>query len=87
MYKLMIDENGSFPDDEDPFVFFHQVIKKDALEAAAFDNLSQADFMSMLLKNLELFENSLYCVKAMLRERDFDYFEDAKARTLERLEI
>ena len=23
MYKLMIDQNGTFPDDEDPFVFFH----------------------------------------------------------------
>ena len=43
--------------------------------------------MSMHLKSLELFENSLYSVKAMLREIDFDYFEDAMARALERLEV
>ena len=43
--------------------------------------------MSMHLKNLELLEISLYSVKAMLREIDYDYFEDAKARALERLEI
>ena len=43
--------------------------------------------MSMHLKNLELFENSLYSVKAMLREIDFDYFEDAKEKALARLEI
>ena len=49
--------------------------------------MSQADFMSMHLKNLELLEISLYSVKAMLREIDYDYFEDAKARALERLEI
>ena len=42
--------------------------------------------MSMLLKNLELFERILYQVKSMLRERNFDLFEDAKARTLERLD-
>ena len=40
----------------------------------------------MLLKNLELFERILYQVKSMLRERNFDLFEDAKARTLERLD-
>ena len=43
--------------------------------------------MSMHLKNLELFENSLYSIKAMLREIDYDYFEDAKARALERLVV
>ena len=87
MYKLKVDQNGTFPNDEDPFVFFHQIIKKDALEAAVFDTMSQADFMSMHLKNLELFENSLYSVKAMLREIDFDYFDDAKEKALARLEI
>ena len=85
LYKLMIDQNGNFPTDEDPFIFFYQVIKKDAIEAAAFDNLSQADFMSMLLKNLELFERILFTVKSMLREQDFDLFEVAKGKTLERL--
>ena len=40
LHKCMVDPNESFPDDEDPFIFFHQLIKKDALEAAAFDNLS-----------------------------------------------
>ena len=40
----------------------------------------------MLLKNLELFERILYLVKSMLRERDFDLFEVAKAKTLERLQ-
>jgi hypothetical protein len=83
----MINQEESFPKEEDSFIFFHQIIKKDALEAAAFENLSQADFMSMLLRNLELFENILYQVKAMLREQDLNKFELAKRRALERLEI
>lgn len=83
----MINQDESFPKEEDSFIFFHQVIKKDALEAAAFDNLSQADFISMLMRNLELFENILYQVKAMLREPNFNNFEQAKRITLERLEI
>lgn len=43
--------------------------------------------MSMLLRNLELFEDILYQVKALLRQPDYHNFEQAKKATLERLEI
>ena len=38
-YIRIIDRESTngLPDDQDPFDFFHQIIKKDALDAAAFD--------------------------------------------------
>ena len=68
---------------EDPFNFFHKIIKKDAIDAATFDSMSQADFLSMMTENLELLEKSLYQIKAMLKEREFSLFEDVKAKTLD----
>ena len=38
-YKRMVGEDG-FPETDDPFLFFHKVVKKDALDAATFDGLS-----------------------------------------------
>jgi len=81
-HKRLVDENG-FPEMEDPFLFFHKIIKKDAIDAATFDAMSQADFLSMMTENLELLEKSLYQIKAMLKEPDFLLFEDVKAKTLE----
>jgi len=45
---------------DDPFMFFHKIVKKDALDAATFDQQSQADFMSMMMENLEILEQWVY---------------------------
>ena len=66
---------------EDPFVFFHKIVKKDALDAATFDAMSQADFLSMMTENLELLEKCLYQVKALLKEPNFATFEEVKTKT------
>jgi len=76
-----------FPETEDPFLFFHKIVKKDALDAATFDAMSQADFLSMMTENLELLEKCLYQIKAMLKEPEFKIFEDVKTQTLERVRI
>ena len=68
---------------DDPFMFFHKLVKKDALDAATFDQFSQADFMSMMMENLEILEQWVYQVKAMLKEPDFSLFEDLKEQTLQ----
>ena len=64
-------------------MFFHKVVKKDALDAATFDALSQADFMSMMLENLEVLEMWVYQIKAMLKEPDFHIFADLKSQIIE----
>jgi len=70
---------------DEPFVFFHKIVKKDALDAATFDAMSQADFMCMMLDNLEICEQWLYQIKALLKEPDFHIFEDLKTQTLEQV--
>ena len=72
-HKRLVGEEG-FPETEDPFVFFHKIVKKDALDAATFDAMSQADFLSMMTENLELLEKCLYQIKAMLKEPNFAIF-------------
>ena len=85
-YKRLVGDDG-FPETEDPFVFFHKVIKKDALDAATFDALTQADFIAMMIENLELMEKSLYQLKAMLKEPDFAMFEEVKKECLDKLRV
>ena len=36
-YRRLVGEDAVLPESEDPFQFFHKVIKKDALDAATFD--------------------------------------------------
>ena len=50
-------------------------MKKDAIDAATFDTMTQADLMSMMIENLEILEKSIYQIKAMLKERDMSKFE------------
>ena len=57
----------------------HKIVKKDALDAATFDAMSQADFISMMTENLELLEKCLFQIKALLKEPDFLIFEEVKA--------
>ena len=78
-----LDENESVVDS--PFEFFHKVVKKDALDAATFYAKSQADFMCMLLDNLEALEQWIYVIKALLKEPDYHIFEDLKTQTLQRV--
>lgn len=80
--KRMISEEG-FDEADDPLLFFHQIIKKDAIDASTFDAMTQADLLSMMIENLEILEKSLYQIKAMLKEPDFSKFEKVKEQTLE----
>ena len=82
--RFLGDENeGDFRSVADlPFEFFHKVVKKDALDAATFYAASQADFMCMLLDNLEALEQWIYMIKALLKEPDYHIFEDLKTQTL-----
>eukprot|EP00354_Favella_ehrenbergii_P001808 CAMPEP_0170467756 /NCGR_PEP_ID=MMETSP0123-20130129/11220_1 /TAXON_ID=182087 /ORGANISM="Favella ehrenbergii, Strain Fehren 1" /LENGTH=126 /DNA_ID=CAMNT_0010734211 /DNA_START=290 /DNA_END=671 /DNA_ORIENTATION=- len=83
-FKRLVGEEG-FPETEDPFRFFHKIVKKDALDASTFDAMSQADFLSMMTENLEMLEKILYQIKALLKEPDYLIFEEVKAGCLERL--
>lgn len=76
-------EEQKFELADEAFVFFHKIIKKDALDAATFDAMSQADFMCMMLENLEACEQWLYQIKALLKEPDYFIFEDLKKSTME----
>lgn len=84
--QFLGDQAGGFqPQVEDPFVFFHRVVKKETLDAATFDAQSQADFMCMMMENLEHLELSIYVVKALLKEPSFRAFEAVKAETLQKV--
>lgn len=76
-YKRLVGEEV-FPETDDPFVFFHKVVKKDCIDAATFDSMSQADFMSMMTENLELLEKTLYQVKALLKQPEITLFDTTK---------
>ena len=67
IFRKLVSDEG-FPETDDPFLFFHRIVKKDALDAATFDAMSQANYMSMMMENLELLEKTLYSIKAMLKE-------------------
>ena len=77
IYRKLIGEEG-FPETDDPFLFFHRIVKKDALDAATFDAMSQANYMSMMMENLELLEKTLYAIKSMLKEPIFQNFAVVK---------
>ena len=87
VYKRLVGEDAILPETEDPFQFFHKVIKKDALDAATFDAQSQADFLSMMTEQLEMLEKALYQIKALLKEPDFLIFEEVKTVCLEKLRV
>ena len=77
----------SNPVADDPFIFFHKIVKKETLDAATFDQFSEANFMYLLLENLEVLEQWIYQIKALLKEPDFHIFEDLKSKTLEQVLI
>ena len=58
--KRTISSDGFDKDTEDPFVVMHKIVKKDAIDAATFDAMCQADLLSMLVDNLELLEKIVY---------------------------
>ena len=79
--RRMIRDEG-FDEADDPLLFFHQIVKKDAIDASTFDTMTQADLMSMMIENLEILEKSLYQIKAMLKERDITKFESTKEKAM-----
>ena len=83
--KRTVSSDGFDEDLEDPFVLLHKIVKKDAIDAATFDAMSQADLLSMLNDNLELLEKTVYTIKALLKEPDFDKFEEVKESVHQRV--
>ena len=77
--KRTVSSDGFDEDlNEDPFVLLHKIVKKDAIDAATFDAMSQADLLSMLNDNLELLEKTVFTLKALLKEPDFEKFDEVK---------
>ena len=68
----------------DPFETLHKIVKKDCIDAATFDMKTQADLLSMLLENLEMLEKVVFMAKALLKEPDYNNFEDVKDYILEK---
>ena len=84
--KLLGEDAGGYqPDQEDPFLFYHRIVKKETLDAATFDAKSQADFMAQLMENLEHVEMCVYMIKALMKEPDFALFDDVKKQTSEKV--
>ena len=84
--KRTISSDGFDEDsNDDPFVLLHKIVKKDCIDAATFDAMSQADLLSMLNDNLELLEDTVYIIKALLKEPDFDKFEELKMEVHEKV--
>ena len=57
--KRTIDSDGFNAKFEDPFEILHKVVKRDCIDAAIFDQYSQADLLYMLFDNLELVEDNV----------------------------
>ena len=83
--KRTVSSDGFDEDHEDPFVLLHKIVKKDAIDAATFDAMSQADLLSMLNDNLELLEKTVYTIKALLKEPEFEKFEEVKESVHQRV--
>ena len=84
-HRRLIESDSGFPENEDPFQFLHKIIKKDVLDAATFDAQSQADFLCMMIDNLEHLEQCIFQIKALLKEPDHLIFSDVKTAALERV--
>lgn len=69
----------------DPFETLHKIVKKDCIDGATFDSRTQADLICMLLGNLEMLENCIFQIKALLKEPNQDNFESTKTRILEKV--
>ena len=78
--KRTISADGFDEDLEDPFELLHKIVKKDAIDAATFDAMTQADCLIMLVDNLELLEKTVYTVKALLKEPEFQHFDEVKEK-------
>ena len=72
---------------DDPFMFFHKIVKKNTLDAATLDASSQADLMCMMIDNLEEVERCIYVLKALMKEPDFLIFTDLKRQTIEQIQV
>lgn len=82
--KRLISEDG-FDSNEDPFKMFHKIVKKDAIDAATFDAMTQADLLAMMQENLEILEKYLFQIRDMLKQPDESKFEKLKEETLKQV--
>lgn len=66
----------------DPFETLHKIVKKDCIDGATFDSRTQADLICMLMTNLDMLENCIFQVKALLKESNHDNFDTVKNEVL-----
>ena len=84
MVKRCVSSDGFSKDQKNDFYLLHKVIKADAIDAATFDEHSQADLIHILVENLEVLEMTTFTIQALLKERDPNKFDDVKERVYER---
>lgn len=71
----------------EPFETLHKIVKKDCIDGATFDSRTQADLICMLMTNLDMLENCIFQVKALLKEANHDNFDTVKNQVLENLKV
>ena len=67
-------DDGYDPLTTDPFVLLHQIVKKDVIDAATFDTRTQADFLVLMLDQLEMLEKTVYMIKSLLKQPEISEF-------------
>ena len=78
MIERCVSSDGFNENYEDEFFLLHKVIKQDAIDAATFDEMSQADLIHMLVENLEVLEKVTFTIQALLKEPEPYKFDDIK---------
>ena len=76
--EVVEDLDGPKLEIKEPFVLLHQIVKKDVIDAATFDTRTQAEYMCLLLDQLEMLEKCVFQIKALLKQPDFQEFEKTK---------
>ena len=72
---------------DDPFVTLHQIVKKDVIDAATFDTKTQAEYLSLMIDQLEMLEKSVHTIKCLLKQPNILEFEASKQATLNELRV
>ena len=60
----------------------HQIVKKDVIDAATFDTRTQAEYLALMIDQLEMLEKCVFQIKALLKQPDFNDFEATKKTKL-----
>ena len=88
MVQRCVSQSDGFTDKYDnEFHVLHTVIKTDAIDAATFDEMSQADLIHMLVENLEVLEKTTFTIQALLKEPEPCNFDEVKELILSKIKV